>query len=97
MHIGWGRPTGPSKPATSASPSNAGCRAHWRYGGEFEDLPLTGREKQLCLLLAHARSRQDLADAMGVSTGTVITHQGSIYAKLGVHSRAELVASLLPG
>jgi DNA-binding CsgD family transcriptional regulator len=63
-----------------------------------EDLPLTGREKQLCLqLLAHARSRQDLADAMGVSTGTVITHQSSIYAKLGVHSRAELLAALLPG
>jgi DNA-binding CsgD family transcriptional regulator len=40
-----------------------------------EDLPLTGREKQLCLLLAHGRSRQDLADVMGVSAGTVITHQ----------------------
>jgi DNA-binding CsgD family transcriptional regulator len=62
-----------------------------------EDLPLTGREKQLCLLLAHVRSRQDLADAMGVSTGTVITHQSSIYAKLGVHSRTELLAALLPG
>ena len=61
-----------------------------------ENLPLTGREKQLCLLLAHARSRRDLADAMGVSTGTVITHQSSLYAKLGVHSRAELLAALLP-
>jgi DNA-binding CsgD family transcriptional regulator len=68
--------------------------AIWR---RVEDLPLTGREKQLCLLLAHARSRQDLADGMGVSTGTVITHQSSIYAKLGVHSRAELLATLLPG
>jgi DNA-binding CsgD family transcriptional regulator len=62
-----------------------------------EDLPLTGREKQLCLLLAHDRSRQDLADAMGISTGTVITHQSSIYAKLGVHSRTGLLAALLPG
>jgi DNA-binding CsgD family transcriptional regulator len=62
-----------------------------------EDLPLTGREKQLCLLVAHDRSRQDLADAMGVSTGTVITHQSSIYAKLGVHNRAELLSALLPG
>jgi DNA-binding CsgD family transcriptional regulator len=61
-----------------------------------EDLPLTAREKQLCLLLAHHRPRQDLADAMGVSTGTVITHQSSIYAKLGVHSRAELLAALVP-
>jgi DNA-binding CsgD family transcriptional regulator len=63
----------------------------------LEDLPLTGREKQLCLLLAHNRSRQDLADAMGVSTGTIITHQRSVYAKLGVHSRTDLLAALLPG
>jgi DNA-binding CsgD family transcriptional regulator len=63
----------------------------------LEDLPLTGREKQLCLLLAQDRSRQDLADAMGVSASTVITHQSSIYAKLGVHSRAELLMALLPG
>ena len=62
-----------------------------------EELPLTGREKQLCLLLAHDRPRRDVADAMGVSAGTVITHQSSIYAKLGVHSRAELLAALLPG
>jgi DNA-binding CsgD family transcriptional regulator len=34
---------------------------------------------------------------MGLSTGTVITHQSSIYAKLGVHTRAGLLAALLPG
>jgi hypothetical protein len=48
------------------------------------------------LLLAHDRSRQDFANAMRVSTGTVITHQSSIHTKLGVHSRAELLAALLP-
>jgi hypothetical protein len=32
--------------------------------------------------------------AMGVSTGTVITHQSNLYAKLGVHSRAGLLAAL---
>jgi DNA-binding CsgD family transcriptional regulator len=62
-----------------------------------EYLPLTGREKQLCLLLAHGRSQRDLADAMGVAIGTIITHRIRIYAKLGVHSRAELLAALLPG
>jgi DNA-binding CsgD family transcriptional regulator len=61
-----------------------------------ENLSLTGREKQLCVLLAHDRPRQDLADTMGVSIGTVITHQSSIYAKLGVHSRTGLLAALLP-
>jgi DNA-binding CsgD family transcriptional regulator len=63
----------------------------------IEDLPLTNREKQLCLLLAHDHSRHDLAEAMGVTTGTVITHQSNIYAKLGVHSRSALLAALLPG
>ena len=62
----------------------------------IEELPLTGREKQLCLRLAHDKSRQDLADAMGVSAGTIVTHQTNIYAKLGVHSRAGLLAALLP-
>jgi LuxR family transcriptional regulator, maltose regulon positive regulatory protein len=28
---------------------------------------------------------------MEVSTGTVITHQSNLYAKLGVHSRADAV------
>jgi DNA-binding CsgD family transcriptional regulator len=63
----------------------------------LENLPLTGREKQLCLLLVQDRPRQDLADAMGVSTGTIITHQSNIYAKLDVHSRADLLMALLPG
>jgi DNA-binding CsgD family transcriptional regulator len=63
---------------------------------QVEKMPLTGREKQFCLLLTHDRSRQNLADAMGVTVGTVITHQSSIYNKLGVHSRAELRAALLP-
>jgi DNA-binding CsgD family transcriptional regulator len=34
---------------------------------------------------------------MGVSTGTIIIYQRSIYANLGVHSRPELLAALLPG
>ena len=60
----------------------------------IEQLPLTAREKQLCLLLARNPARHDLADAMGLSSSTVITHQRSVYAKLGVHSRAGLIAAL---
>jgi len=62
----------------------------------IEELPLTAREKQLCLLLARDPDRDDLADAMGVGAGTVVTHQRSIYAKLSVHSRAKLVERLQP-
>jgi DNA-binding CsgD family transcriptional regulator len=61
-----------------------------------EDLPLTAREKQLCLLLARDQSGQNLADGMGLAASTVITHQRSIYAKLGVHNRTGLLAALEP-
>ncbi len=61
-----------------------------------EDLPLTAREKQLCLLLVGDPARHDFADAMGLASSTVVTHQRSIYAKLGVHSRAGLIAALQP-
>jgi len=67
--------------------------ALWR---RVEQLPLTGREKQLCLLLGHDPARDDLAEAMGLAASTVVTHQRSIYAKLGMHSRAELIAALQP-
>lgn len=62
-----------------------------------ENLPLTAREKQLCLLLAQEPSRQDLAHKMGVAVSTIITHQHSVYAKLGVHNRAGLLAELQQG
>jgi DNA-binding CsgD family transcriptional regulator len=61
-----------------------------------ESLPLTAREKQLCLLLARDQSGQKLADGMGLAASTVITHQRSIYAKLGVHSRVGLFKALEP-
>ena len=63
----------------------------------IEGLPLTSREKQLCLLLARNQSGSDLADAMGLAASTVITHQRRIYAKLGVHSRAGLLRALQSG
>jgi DNA-binding CsgD family transcriptional regulator len=61
-----------------------------------EALPLTAREKQLCLLLARDRSGKDLVDGLGVAASTVVTYQRSIYCKLGVHSRAGLLAALEP-
>ena len=45
----------------------------------IEGLPLTSREKQLCLLLARNQSGSDLADAMGLAASTVITHQRRTY------------------
>jgi DNA-binding CsgD family transcriptional regulator len=60
----------------------------------IEDLLLTPREKQLCLLLARDIPQQDLGDAMGLAASTIASHQRSIHAKLDVHSRTELLAAL---
>jgi DNA-binding CsgD family transcriptional regulator len=60
-----------------------------------EQLPLTAREKELCLLLARDPARQDLAYEMGVGASTVVTHLRNIHAKLGVRSRAALIDALL--
>ena len=45
---------------------------HLRLLRQIERLPLTGREKQLCLLLTRDQARADIADTMGVSEATVI-------------------------
>jgi DNA-binding CsgD family transcriptional regulator len=62
----------------------------------IEQLPLTSREKELCLLLARNPARQDLAHEMGVGASTVVTHMRNIYAKLGVHGRSALIDALFP-
>ena len=38
-------------------------------------------------------SAPEIAGELSVSTGTVKTHMRNLYAKLGVHSRAEAVES----
>ena len=52
---------------------------------------LTPRERITLRLLAEGRSRDDIARQLNVSTHTVRTHMQNLYAKLGVHSRLELV------
>lgn len=53
---------------------------------------LTPREKEiLAHMVAGARTVQ-IAQAMGVTTGTVRIHVGNVLAKLGVHSRLQAAA-----
>ncbi len=66
----------------------------WRRA---EELPLSGREIEVCQLLAAGRPRAELAERLGVSENTAITHCRNLYEKLGVHSRAELVERLHAG
>jgi len=55
--------------------------------------PLTKREIRVLRYLPTHLSAAEVASELSVSTNTVKTHVRSIYAKLGVHSRAEAVAS----
>ncbi len=53
---------------------------------------LTPREAQVARLLCENRSVNYICSCLGLSRSTVKTHASHVYAKLGVHSRDELVA-----
>jgi DNA-binding CsgD family transcriptional regulator len=61
---------------------------------KIEALPLSRREKDLCLLLARDHDTASAARAMGVSESTVVTHRRSLYEKLGLESRTALINRL---
>lgn len=52
---------------------------------------LTAREEEILLQLARGRSAAFIADDLVCSPATVRTHTKSIYAKLNVHSKQELI------
>lgn len=52
---------------------------------------LTERERQVLTLIADGYSNQEVADKLVISVKTVERHRANILAKLGLHSRTELV------
>ncbi len=52
---------------------------------------LTPRERSVLKLLGAGLSMEDIAARLGVSDHTIRTHIGRLYAKLGCHSRLEVV------
>jgi DNA-binding NarL/FixJ family response regulator len=52
---------------------------------------LTDREKQVLKLVAEGRSNKDVADLLGISVKTAMSHREHVMEKLGVHNRTELV------
>jgi len=56
---------------------------------------LSPREQEIARMVADGRTNQAIAGALEISIWTVSTHLRRIFAKLGVCSRAEMVARLL--
>jgi DNA-binding CsgD family transcriptional regulator len=59
----------------------------------FDDL--TAREREVAVVAATGASTKSIAERLYVSDRTVESHLGSMYRKLGVSSRPELVVALL--
>jgi DNA-binding NarL/FixJ family response regulator len=58
---------------------------------EAESALLTRREFSILDSISRGGSYAKVAEALGLSIGTVQTHIKNIYAKLGVHSRTEAI------
>lgn len=56
-----------------------------------EDYGLTGREADVALLLAEGRTAGYVAERLALSQHTVRGYMRALYAKLGVHSKRELI------
>ncbi len=52
---------------------------------------LTDREKQVLKLVAEGHSNKDVAGLLGISVKTAMSHREHVMAKLGLHSRTELI------
>lgn len=57
--------------------------------------PLTPRERQLAVASASHVSQRDMACVLGCALGTLKGYMNSLYAKVGVGSREELISRLL--
>jgi len=70
-----------------------------RLGLPFEslDMPdrLTRRELEVLRLVAGGFSNREIAEALGMSEGTVKNHTSSILSKLGVRDRTRAVLKAL--
>jgi PAS domain S-box-containing protein len=59
------------------------------------ELPLTEREREVVTLIALGRETAEIAQELHISPETVRTHVRNAMARLGAHTRAQLVAIVL--
>lgn len=65
--------------------------ATMKTGSETITKPLTRREAEVLKQVAIGRSSKEIADSLGISPSTVISHRKSIMEKLNAHSATKLV------
>ncbi len=65
-------------------------------GGPPPREELTGREMQIARAYADGGSYRAVAEVFGISPATVRTHIGTVYRKLGVGSKIELLRAIGP-
>lgn len=61
--------------------------------GDLEAAQLSHREREVLDLVAGGLSNAQIAERLCVTEHTVKSHLGSLFAKLGVHSRSEAIAT----
>ena len=92
--MGW-TPTGQRQVAreeNAAAPESEGRDAFARTCEALaRRYDLSAREREVMELVARGNSARWIAESLCVSTSTVQTHSKSIYRKLGIHSKQELI------
>jgi DNA-binding CsgD family transcriptional regulator len=70
-------------------------RASTIAAGALVTKVLTAREREVALLIAQGKTSREIAEALVITERTADTHADRIRVKLGLHSRAEIVAWVL--
>ncbi len=65
------------------------------HPSECNRIQLSPREREIVRMVAKGHPNKVIADVLNISSWTVCTHLRRIFAKLGVGSRAAMVAQLL--
>lgn len=60
------------------------------FGQDTAMAPLTQREKDVLRLIAAGLTAKEIADRLGITANTVVTHRKNISAKLGIRSASGL-------
>ena len=92
---GWRKSAGGGSRSTSRSP--AGEPEPLAIARGAAELGLTERESEVVTLIAMGLDTGEIAAQLHISPETVRTHVRNAMGKLGVHTRAQLVATVLCG